>query len=165
MGSFNQDTGESTTLCDQCPGIFYDLSESRPRFYVSSEGRHPPQHRVPVTARGHRGLMFLARGKSATYWPDTTSSSNSVFPVGLPSSTNQAHTCLASEIQLRQGCHWSCFWPDQVHFSEKIPLKPWHPSKMSLSVTQKACEIFNYVSRNFICTFLLIQLIQYLTQE
>ena len=39
VGSFSQDTGESLTLCDKCPGISYDLSESRPRFYVSSEGR------------------------------------------------------------------------------------------------------------------------------
>ena len=49
-----QDTGETPNLCDKCPGIFYDFSESGPRFYVSSDGRHLPQHSVPVNGLGHR---------------------------------------------------------------------------------------------------------------
>jgi hypothetical protein len=49
-----QEAGETPTLCVKCPGIFYDLSESGTRFYVSSEGRRLPQHSVPVTALGHR---------------------------------------------------------------------------------------------------------------
>ena len=35
---FSQDTRESPTLCDKCPATFYDLSQSGPQFYVSSEG-------------------------------------------------------------------------------------------------------------------------------
>ena len=43
-------------FCDKCPGIFNNLSESGPRLYVSSEGRHLPQPSVPVTALRHQDL-------------------------------------------------------------------------------------------------------------
>ena len=41
-------------------GSFYDLSESGPQLYDSSEGRRHPQHRVPVTALG---LMLRPEGR------------------------------------------------------------------------------------------------------
>ena len=59
----------------------------------------------------HWGIGIIrTRGKAAPYWPtNTTSSSNLVFPGGLPSSTSQAHTCLASVIQQKQGpCWYGC---------------------------------------------------------
>ena len=105
LGSFSQDTRvESPTLCNNCPVLFHDLSESGPLFYTFSKGRHLPQHSVPVTALGYWGLMFRPEGRvqptghHPTPLPAATQSSHLVSHP----STSQAHTCLASEIQQRQ---------------------------------------------------------------
>ena len=91
--SFSQDPGESPTLFEisalgsLITSVSQDLGFTSP---LKDGTFHSP-----VSPSLHWGIRIyaLARGKSAPYWPptDTTSSSSSVFPVGLPSSTNQAH--------------------------------------------------------------------------
>ena len=93
VGQFQPGPGESPTLFEISVLGSLITSVSQDIGYTSplKDGTF----HSPVSPSMHWGIRIyaLARGKSATYWPptDTTSSSSSVFPVGLPSSTNQAH--------------------------------------------------------------------------
>ncbi len=82
-GKFGQEARVTPLLYfKRHPGIFYDHRESGPRFSVSSEGRCFLHYSVPVTILGFRTHTDYRVRAGLT---NTSSSSNLVFPGGLPS--------------------------------------------------------------------------------
>ena len=71
IGNLARTPGNPLLFAKSITGSFNDHRESRPRFNVSSERRRLLQHSAPITAVGH--------------WRYFDSSSNLVFPGGLPS--------------------------------------------------------------------------------
>ncbi len=82
MGKFGQDAGVILLLFFKGhPGIFNDHRESGPRFNISSEG----QWFFPHHYTGALGLTQTAGWAPPAGLTNTSSSSNLVFPGGLPS--------------------------------------------------------------------------------
>ncbi len=101
MGKFGQDAGVKPLLFfERHLGIFKDHRESGARFNVSSKGWcFFLQYSFPVT--------ILGRILGPT---NTSSSSNLVFPGGLPSGTDQAQPCLVSVGSQSWAAGWYGCW-------------------------------------------------------
>ena len=72
---------------------------------------------LTVTALGHQeGIYVLPEGRVAPTGHHLTPlpAATQCCPLVSHPTINQAHTCLASEIQLWQGLHWSGWWLNNI---------------------------------------------------
>ncbi len=116
MGKFGQDAGVKPLLFFKWhPGIFNDHRESGPRFKVSSEGRCFFTVLCPRHYTGALGPTQTIGWAPPAGLANTSSSSNLVFPGGLPSRYWPGSTLLSISGQLVLGCRviwllviWRC---------------------------------------------------------
>ncbi len=119
MGEFSQDAGVKPLLFFKWhPGIFNDHRESGPRFNVSSEGRCFFTVLCPRHYTGALGPTQTTVWAPPAGLTNTSSSSNLVFPGGLPSRYWPAQPCLASVGNQSWAARWySCWqWHYNLHY-------------------------------------------------
>ncbi len=88
--------GYTTTLYEKCHGIFNDHRKSRPRFNFSADRQCFLTEYCPRHYTGVLGPTQTTGWAPPAGLTNTSSSSNLVFPGGLPSRNWPAQPCLAS---------------------------------------------------------------------
>ncbi len=111
MRQFGQDAGVSPLLFfEGHPGIFNDHRESGPQFNVSSEGQCLLTVECPCHYSGVLGPTQTTGWAPPPGPSNTSSSSNLVFPGGLPSRDLPGSTQLSFSGQPVLGVIWLLFW-------------------------------------------------------
>ncbi len=104
MGTWPGHRGYTPTLYEKCHGIFNNHRESGPRFNVSSERRCCFTVQCPRHYTGVLGPTQTTEWAPPAGLTNTSSSSNLVFPGGLPSRYWPGSTLLSFSGQPVLGC-------------------------------------------------------------
>ncbi len=132
--------GNTSTLYENCHGIFNDHRESGPRFNISSEVWCPRHY------TGALGPTQTTGWAPPAGFTNTSSNSNLVFPGGLPSRYWPAQPCLASVGDQS----WAAGWYGcrlQGICDQKLLMVKWHLHIKRKCVVQ--CKL-NFINVTYI---------------
>ncbi len=130
MGIWPGQRGYTPTLYEKCHGIFNDHRESGPRFNVSSERQCLLTVQCPRHYTGALGPTQTTVWAPPAGLTDTSSSSNLVFPGGLPSRYWPGSALLSFSGQPVLGCRVIWLWQSRVQAHPQfitLYLSPYSP--------------------------------------